>query len=250
MSGRIRISVRNGPSAKSRGSLQRRKGEAKSRRKDKEVEGSESSNGYYGYLFPDGRGKNPPSSPYYPTRRDYFIDGDRTRTDPYYGDKARSSSQSYGYSPQDGGGSLSYNSRGGYPAPSYGDYDDGGSPDHAKGAFSGYGHSKVICCPLVVKPLVILALLGGIAAATAFFNVLITMNPPGKRRRRRSSEGGERMETLLDEVWHKGRGKKRMLQREEISGRLSLAKTHYAGISQGSEIACLSVIETKEIRWR
>ncbi len=198
MSGRIRISVRNGPSAKSRGSLQRRKGEAKSRRKDKEVEGSESSNGYYGYLFPDGRGKNPPSSPYYPTRRDYFIDGDRTRTDPYYGDKGRSSSQSYGYSPQDGGGSLSYNSRGGYPAPSYGDYDDGGSPDHAKGAFSGYGHSKVICCPLVVKPLVILALLGGIAAATAFFNVLITMNIPApaaggggnKRRRRAGAEGG------------------------------------------------------------
>ena len=57
------------------------------------------------------------------------------------------------------------------------DYDKHGSLDH-------YGHKKE-CCPLVVKPLVVLALLGSIAAATAFFNTLITMNIGRKRRRRR-----------------------------------------------------------------
>ena len=52
---------------------------------------------------------------------------------------------------------------------------------------SGYGGHKLACCPLVVDPLTLFALLGFIAAATAFLNVLITMNimAPGRKRRKR-----------------------------------------------------------------
>ncbi len=57
---------------------------------------------------------------------------------------------------------------------------------------SSYGKKKLECCPLVVDPLALTALLGFLAGATAFLNVLITMNIMGKRRRRRSQrEYGE-----------------------------------------------------------
>ncbi len=62
------------------------------------------------------------------------------------------------------------------------------------GEFGGYGggHEKE-CCPLVVKPLVLVALLGSLAAATAFLNVLITMNIGRRRRRRRSLQEEEHL---------------------------------------------------------
>ncbi len=97
----------------------------------------------------------------------------------------------------------------------YGDYDyyyqkpyqhhQGYDQIDRHGSLSGFGsgHGKVTCCPLVVKPLVILALLGGIAAATAFFNVLITMNIMG-RRRRRKREGGVNMLERIEDLALKG----------------------------------------------
>ena len=48
------------------------------------------------------------------------------------------------------------------------------------GYSGGYGD----CCPLVVDPLTLAALLGFIAAATAFLNTVITMNIMGRRKRR------------------------------------------------------------------
>ena len=98
--------------------------------------------------------------------------------------------------------------RKGYDYDYHNSYDRGGGgsdfqdkADRHSGSLSGFGGHHgggKECCPLVVKPLVILALLGTIGAATAFFNVLITMNIPApaaggggnKRRRRAGAEGG------------------------------------------------------------
>ena len=98
------------------------------------------------------------------------------------------------------GGSRDYGSRYSYPQPlsrrnGYGhdyDYHDpygDHKPEKYGGSFDHYGHEKKECCPLVIKPLVFLALLGTLAAATAFLNVLITMNIGRKRRRRRRRSG-------------------------------------------------------------
>ncbi len=60
-----------------------------------------------------------------------------------------------------------------------------GYDDHG-GSHSGYGHHgghKEDCCPLVVKPLVVLSLLGGLALAAALLNVAITMMLGGRRKR-------------------------------------------------------------------
>ena len=63
------------------------------------------------------------------------------------------------------------------------------------GSHSGYGHHDSYdhhdCCPLVVDPLILCALLGLIAAATYFLRIQITMNMNivgRKRRRKRSGE--------------------------------------------------------------
>ena len=58
-------------------------------------------------------------------------------------------------------------------------HDEYGSAGH------GYGKKKDECCELVVDPLTLLALLGGILGGTFFLNMAITMNIMGKRRRRR-----------------------------------------------------------------
>ena len=99
-----------------------------------------------------------------------------------------------------------------YDDSGYNSYDN--APIERFGSHSGYGHHhKKECCPLVIKPLVFLALLGSLAAATAFLNVLITMNLGRKRRRRRRSEsssaelGTERVPwtSKIADVFHQGR---------------------------------------------
>ena len=54
-----------------------------------------------------------------------------------------------------------------------------------------YGYTTIMeeqeCCPLVVDPLTLIALIGFIAAATAFLNIQITMILTGKRRKRGAS---------------------------------------------------------------
>jgi hypothetical protein len=53
---------------------------------------------------------------------------------------------------------------------------------------SGYGHGhEEPCCPLVVDPLCLLAILGGIAGATYFLQLVIAKTF-GKKRRRRMAE--------------------------------------------------------------
>ena len=84
--------------------------------------------------------------------------------------------------------------------------------DHHGGSYShGYGHDD--CCPLVVDPLTLVALLGAVAAATAFFNVLITMNVTAgdgggrMRKRKRSTNVSQQVtmrESLLD-IMHEGK---------------------------------------------
>ena len=61
------------------------------------------------------------------------------------------------------------------------------------GAPSGYHHHQD-CCPLVVDPLTLTAILGAIAAATAFFNTLITMNLSGGRNKRKKRTFGSVVE--------------------------------------------------------
>lgn len=60
------------------------------------------------------------------------------------------------------------------------------SDQYGYGSHSGYGgyHSKE-CCPLVVDPLTVTAILGGIIAAAFFFNRLITMNITVRKRKKR-----------------------------------------------------------------
>ena len=69
------------------------------------------------------------------------------------------------------------------------------------GGFSGGGGHEE-CCPLVVDPLTLLALIAGIAGATFFLNMLITMNIMRRRRR----EVGRRQ---FNEAFLEDRGKKR-----------------------------------------
>ena len=99
----------------------------------------------------------------------------------------------------DGFGSLSS----GYGHSGYGSSHSsyGGHGGHGGGYSSGYGHDD--CCPLVVDPLTLTAILGAIAAATAFFNVLITMNITRRKKR----ETNILAESLRDTLW-KGNGKK------------------------------------------
>ena len=66
------------------------------------------------------------------------------------------------------------------------------------GTRSGGYHHHEPCCPLVVDPLTLTAILGAIAAATAFFNVLITMNISGGRRRKRN------LNSVLEDVARAG----------------------------------------------
>jgi hypothetical protein len=68
----------------------------------------------------------------------------------------------------------------------------------------GYGsYSGGSCCPLVVDPLTVTALVGFIGAATFFLNTVITMSTAismiGRRRRRDASP----LEHVLD-LWHEG----------------------------------------------
>ncbi len=87
-----------------------------------------------------------------------------------------------------------------YPQDNYYHY----GQDYSGGFSSGYGHQ---CCPLVVDPLTLTAILGGIAAATAFFNVLITMTLRRKRKKRDDSQGvvlSGWAETVQDAI-HAGR---------------------------------------------
>ena len=95
----------------------------------------------------------------------------------------------------------------GYGHSGYGGH-SGGYGGH--GHHSGYGKKKE-CCPLVVDPLTLAALLGSIAVATFFLNTLITMNISKKRRRRRTTEALEAQEAagestntmafIMDTLW-------------------------------------------------
>ncbi len=66
------------------------------------------------------------------------------------------------------------------------------SQDYGYGG--GYGHVRHECCPLVVDPLTVAALLSFIAGGTAFLNVQITMIL-GRKRRKRGTVG-----SFLDEI--------------------------------------------------
>ena len=57
---------------------------------------------------------------------------------------------------------------------------------HIDGSLSGHGYSKLNCCPLVVHPLTLTALLSLIFGGTFFLNLVITgtLNPGGKRKKR------------------------------------------------------------------
>ncbi len=52
---------------------------------------------------------------------------------------------------------------------------------------SGHGYGD--CCPLVVDPLTLFAILLGIAGATFFLNTAITMNIMRRKRRKRAENG-------------------------------------------------------------
>ena len=176
----------------------------------KMLSASESTGGYNGrrYRDPYGRDDRDDGGGYY--RGSSRVDGDDDYYSRYRDPLSRRSG--YGYDYHDDG---------------YGHHGGGGHGADKYGSYTGYGHHghKKECCPLVVKPLVFLALLGSLAAATAFLNVLITMNIGRKRRRRRRrkrsasdsvvlsqevDEGGRRLginvflDRLLDAI-HKGR---------------------------------------------
>ena len=89
-------------------------------------------------------------------------------------------------------GKSQVNRRDGYDFLDYGygyDHHSAPSPPHSS-SFSSYGHGgKVECCPLVVKPLVLAAIVGLIGLATAFLSQVIAMTmftppAPGKKRKR------------------------------------------------------------------
>ena len=91
--------------------------------------------------------------------------------------------------------------RSGYGDRSYGHSSSGyGHSSSGYGSHSGYGHSSYDyhddhheCCPLVIDPLVMCALLGFIAAATWFLRTAITMNMNivGRKRRRKKRSDSE-----------------------------------------------------------
>lgn len=74
--------------------------------------------------------------------------------------------------------------------------------NRAVGSFSGYGFGHK-CCPLVVKPLVVISLLGGIGLGTALLNNVITGR---RRKRKRRSQTTDDLEmNAFSELWYKGR---------------------------------------------
>ncbi len=88
---------------------------------------------------------------------------------------------------------YSYNQLGGLGSGGS-DFSSGSGVNHdftlsAAAAADSYSSKKTECCPLVVDPLALTAVLGFIAAATAFLNVAITMNIVGRRKRRKRSIG-------------------------------------------------------------
>ena len=98
-----------------------------------------------------------------------------------------------------------------------GDQLPGRSDRHSLVGSSSYGHEED-CCPLVVDPLTLIGLLGGIAAATAFLNVLITMNITGRKRKRRSvgnAAGAFDPGNAFLDVLHQG--KERALNRIKVT---------------------------------
>ncbi len=75
-------------------------------------------------------------------------------------------------------------------------HDHYGYSDHG-GSLSGYGHhDHKDCCPLVVKPLVLLSILGGIALGAALLNVAITMELGMMKKKRRSLDNGSALVSL------------------------------------------------------
>ncbi len=74
------------------------------------------------------------------------------------------------------------------------DYGYGGGGGGGGYHSSGYGHVRHECCPLVVDPLTVAALLSFIAGGAAFLNVQITMIL-GRKRRKRGTVG-----SFLDEI--------------------------------------------------
>ncbi len=98
----------------------------------------------------------------------------------YYGDDNLSKRYSYAYDDQD---DISRLDRYGYG-------------DHG-GSLSGYGHhGPKNCCPLVVKPLVLVSLLGGLAIGTIVVNIAVTMMLGMMRRKRRSWDDGSGLVSL------------------------------------------------------
>ena len=70
------------------------------------------------------------------------------------------------------------------------------------GSHSGYGHHESYdyheCCPLVIDPLILCALLGLIAAATYFLRIQITMNMNIVGRKRRRKRSGENQTVIIN----------------------------------------------------
>ncbi len=92
----------------------------------------------------------------------------------------------------------------------YGEQDDTSRQDHHYGygdhggSHSGYGHhGHKDCCPLVVKPLVVAALLGGLALGTALLNLIVTMTI-GRKRKRRSESKASLVKTHVQELMWAG----------------------------------------------
>jgi len=93
----------------------------------------------------------------------------------------------------------------------YYNYDDyhGRGVDRS-GAHSGYGHHDHYhkkCCPLVVKPLVFLSLLAGIAVGSAFLNNLIDMNIGRRKRKRRGAISDDQISAneRIADLWREGK---------------------------------------------
>lgn len=95
----------------------------------------------------------------------------------------------YGKGHQSKGHHASGSGYGGYHSGSGSGYGHSGGFGHHGYGHGGHGHKKKKdCCPLVVDPLTLAALMGAIGVATGFLNTLITMNI-SKRRRRRRQDG-------------------------------------------------------------
>lgn len=92
----------------------------------------------------------------------------------------------------------------------YGSLDKSGQHSSGYGGHSGHGGGGTECCPLVVDPLTLTALLGFIAASTALLNTVITMNLTGRRRRRAMAETSNT--SILDGWLQSGKGKQLRLR--------------------------------------